>query len=36
MAMRVPIDAAAGVGYVMRSGYDLPPLMLDRAEVMDT
>ena len=33
MAMRVPIDGAAGVGYVMRSGYDLPPLMFDREEV---
>ena len=29
MAMRVPIDGEAGVGYIMRSGYDLPPLMLD-------
>lgn len=25
-ARRVPIHGAAGVGYVMRSGYDLPPL----------
>ena len=33
MAMRVPIDGEAGVGYIMRSGYDLPPLMLDREEV---
>ncbi len=33
MAMRVPIDGAAGVGYVMRPGYDLPPLMFDREEV---
>ena len=23
MAMRVPIDCAAGVGYIMRPGYDL-------------
>ena len=26
----VPIDGAAGAGYVMRPGYDLPPLMLTR------
>ncbi len=26
-AMRVPIDGEAGVGYIMREGYDLPPLM---------
>ena len=25
-AMRVPIDGQAGVGYVMRPGYDLPPV----------
>lgn len=30
----VPIDGAAGVGYVMRSGYDLPPLMFTRDEVL--
>ena len=24
-AMRVPIEGEAGVGYIMRSGYDLPP-----------
>jgi predicted DNA-binding transcriptional regulator YafY len=29
----VPIDGEAGVGYVMRQGYDLPPLMFTRAEV---
>ena len=33
MAMRVPIDGAAGVGYIMRPGYDLPPLMFARDEV---
>ena len=33
VAMRVPIDGAAGVGYIMRPGYDLPPLMFDREEV---
>lgn len=32
-AMRVPIEGAAGVGYIMRPGYDLPPLMLDDEEV---
>lgn len=29
----VPIDGAAGIGYLMRSGYDLPPLMFTRAEI---
>ena len=29
----VPIEGEAGVGYVMRAGYDLPPLMFTRAEV---
>jgi len=29
----VPIDGAAGVGYLMRSGYDLPPLMFTRDEI---
>ena len=33
ITMRVPIDGAAGVGYIMRPGYDLPPLMFDREEV---
>lgn len=32
-ASGVPIDGAAGVGYVMRSGFDMPPLMFTRAEV---
>ena len=27
IACRVPIEGAAGVGYVLRKGYDLPPLM---------
>lgn len=31
-AMRVPIEGAAGVGYVMRWGYDLPPLNFDAEE----
>lgn len=29
----VPIDGAAGIGYLMRSGYDLPPLMFTRGEI---
>jgi predicted DNA-binding transcriptional regulator YafY len=29
----VPIDGEAGIGYLMRSGYDLPPLMFTKAEV---
>lgn len=28
----VPITGEAGAGYLMRAGYDLPPLMLTRAE----
>lgn len=28
----VPIDGEAGVGYIMREGYDLPPLMFTRSE----
>lgn len=30
----VPIDGAAGVGYLMRGGYDLPPLMFSRDEIV--
>lgn len=33
MANGVPIDGEAGMGYMMRDGYDLPPLMFTRAEV---
>jgi predicted DNA-binding transcriptional regulator YafY len=29
----VPIDGEAGVGYIMRSGFDLPPLMFTRNEL---
>jgi predicted DNA-binding transcriptional regulator YafY len=29
----VPIDGEAGVGYVLRQGYDLPPLMFSETEV---
>jgi len=30
----VPIEGEAGVGYVMRSGFDLPPLMFTRDEIV--
>ena len=33
-ASGVPIDGEAGVGYVMRAGYDLPPLMFTRDEIV--
>lgn len=29
----VPIDGEAGVGYIMREGFDLPPLMFSRDEI---
>jgi predicted DNA-binding transcriptional regulator YafY len=32
-ARRVPIDGEAGVGYVLRRGFDLPPLMFTTDEV---
>jgi predicted DNA-binding transcriptional regulator YafY len=32
-ASGVPIDGEAGVGYIMRSGFDLPPLMFSREEL---
>jgi len=32
-AMRLPIDGEAGIGYVMRSGFDLPPLMFTEDEL---
>lgn len=32
-AMRLPIEGEAGIGYIMRSGYDLPPLMFTQDEV---
>jgi predicted DNA-binding transcriptional regulator YafY len=31
--MRVPIEGEAGIGYVMRRGFDLPPLMFTAEEV---
>lgn len=30
----VPIDGEAGVGYLMREGFDLPPLMFNRSEIV--
>lgn len=32
-AMRTPIEGAAGLGYVLRAGYDLPPLNFDLEEI---
>lgn len=32
-AVAVPIQGEAGIGYIMRAGYDLPPLMLSEEEV---
>lgn len=32
-AMRVPVEGEAGVGYVMRAGFDLPPLMFTPEEL---
>lgn len=29
----VPVEGAAGAGYLLRSGYDLPPLMFSRTEL---
>lgn len=33
IARGVPIDGEAGVGYILRPGYDLPPLMFDEDEI---
>lgn len=33
MATGVPIEGEAGIGYVLRAGYDLPPLMFKEAEI---
>lgn len=33
IASGVPVDGEAGVGYVLRPGYDLPPLMFSRSEL---
>ena len=32
-AQRVPIEGEAGIGYVLRQGYDLPPLMFTQDEI---
>jgi predicted DNA-binding transcriptional regulator YafY len=32
-ARRVPIDGAPGIGYVLRRGFDLPPLMFTTEEI---
>ena len=32
-ACRVPIEGAAGLGYVLRRGFDLPPLMFNSEEI---
>ncbi|MEM9106113.1 MAG: YafY family protein [Pseudomonadota bacterium] len=32
-ASRLPIEGEAGVGYMMRAGFDLPPLMFDPEEL---
>lgn len=32
-AAGVPIEGAAGVGYVLRGGFDIPPLMFTRGEI---
>jgi predicted DNA-binding transcriptional regulator YafY len=32
-ARRVPIEGAAGIGYVLRRGFDLPPLMFTFEEI---
>ena len=32
-AMQTPIEGEAGIGYIMRSGYDLPPLNFDQEEI---
>ena len=33
VANGVPVDGEAGVGYVLRDGYDLPPLMFNEREI---
>ena len=33
MASGVPIEGEAGVGYLLRGGFDLPPLMFDEQEI---
>jgi len=33
MASGVPVEGEAGVGYILREGYDLPPLMFTEQEI---
>lgn len=33
MASGVPVEGEAGVGYVMRPGFDIPPLMFDHGQI---
>jgi predicted DNA-binding transcriptional regulator YafY len=33
VASGVPIEGEAGVGYVLRAGFDLPPLMFSEQEI---
>ncbi|MAW84964.1 MAG: DNA-binding transcriptional regulator [Phyllobacteriaceae bacterium] len=33
-ASGVPVDGEAGVGYILRAGFDLPPLMFTREEIV--
>ena len=30
----VPVDGEAGVGYILREGFDLPPLMFTQDEIV--
>ncbi|MEM8812703.1 MAG: YafY family protein [Pseudomonadota bacterium] len=32
-SLRVPVEGEAGIGYMMRNGYDLPPLMFNASEL---
>ena len=32
-SMQTPIEGEAGIGYMMRRGYDLPPLNFDQEEI---
>jgi predicted DNA-binding transcriptional regulator YafY len=32
IASKVPIEGAAGLGYSLRKGYDLPPLMFSERD----
>ncbi|MBL4602326.1 MAG: HTH domain-containing protein [Emcibacteraceae bacterium] len=33
LSQRIPIRGEAGIGYILESGYDMPPLMLTESEV---